>query len=69
MPKRKEEPARPYHDVKWEYEASRKAFDEAATALYSTADSIARLMPEGDVSRGYLLDACAKFRAAAYGEI
>lgn len=67
MAKRKEEPTRPYHDVKHEYEASRKAFDDASNILYSTAESVANHMADTDPLKRFLVDAVAKYRAAAYG--
>ena len=69
MPK-KQEPPRPYYEVKHEYVASLKAFEDAATMLFNSVDTILPHWRDGKLPErvfAQLDERLKEFRRAAYG--
>lgn len=69
MAKRREEPARPYFDIRAEYDASRKAVDQALIEMVSTVRMAARSADVGELSRRFLTDSADKLERALHGTV
>lgn len=69
MAKRKEDPARPYFDVRSEYDNARKAVDQAIIEMVSTARMAARSEDVGELSRKFLTDSADKLERALFGAV